>query len=389
VTSAAARLGEGRVTRLESILSRRLPRTTALVVGLAVALVVPLAQSPFWSFVAALTALYVVFGLSVVVLTGLSGQISLMQFTYVGVGAFAAYVAGERNGLPLPVAVVIAGLATVPVSVLVGVPALRLRGMYLAIATLTVADVFVRQVFASRAVLGTASTTGALMTRPSVIESDRALYIAAFALACFASWTVAGLRKGRLGRAFLAVRENDDAATALGVNVVKYRILAFVLAGLYPGVGGALYAYLIGGIAPLQFGFTQSLQLLFGVIVGGLFSVTGAVVAALLAVLQVELFKGRVGLVTMVGLLQLGVLLVVMMRKPGGLVQIAQDAVAWARLSPTRRWPVVVGAVVGVVVTLLLAYHRQDMAARVLGVVLAATAVVLYRLRRRLFWSAA
>lgn len=294
---------------------------TWLVAFAVVALFVSLI-SGFWAFVTARTMVYALLGLSLVVLTGWSGQVSLMPGTFAGVGACLAWVLSERLGYPFLLVLPLASLATVPVVALVGFVALRLRPLYLAVATIALAGLFEETLFRQ----DWFANGGRPMTvvRPGALEGDHAFALATVVLvgALFAFTALLG--RSRTGRAFWMVRDNPQAAAANGVNPVKYRLAAFGLSALYAGASGVLFAYLLQTFSAAAFGFLILSLAAFGLaVVGGIRSPVGPAIGAFGFVFLTEVFRSS-GSVSDWSTVGLGVgLVVVLARDPDGVVGLA------------------------------------------------------------------
>jgi len=295
----------------------------AWLVGFAVAALVVLALSGFWAFVAARTLVYALLGLSLVVLTGWTGQVSLMPGTFAGVGAALAWVLSVRFGYPFVLVVPMAAVATVPVCAVAGFVALRLRPLYLVVATIALAGLFEETLFRQEwfANGGRAMT----VTRPSWLEGDHAfaLFTVAVVAALFAFTAAFG--RTRTGRALRMVRDNPTAAAAGGVNPTKYGLLAFTLSALYAGVAGALFAYLLETFSSAAFGFLVISLAAFGLsVVGGIRSPIGPMVGAFGFVFLTEVFRGSGGVSDWSSVLLGAGLVFVLARDPDGLVGLAR-----------------------------------------------------------------
>ncbi|HLF99402.1 MAG TPA: ABC transporter permease [Acidimicrobiia bacterium] len=288
-------------------------------VAFAVVGVLVLMISGFWAFVTARTLVYALLGLSLVVLTGWSGQVSLMPGTFAGVGACLAWVLSERLGYPFLLVLPLASLATVPVCAFVGFVALRLRPLYLAVATVALAGLFEETLFRQ----DWFANGGQPMTvvRPGLIEGDRAFALATVLIvgALFAFTAVLG--RSRTGRAFAMVRDNPDAAAANGVNPVKYRLAAFGLSAFFAGMSGVLFAYLLQTYSSAAFGFLILSLAAFGLaVVGGIRSPIGPAIGAFGFVFLTEVFRSS-GSVSDWSVIGLGVgIVVVLARDPDGIV---------------------------------------------------------------------
>ena len=284
---------------------------------------VTLGLSDFWAFVATNTMVFAILGLSLVVLTGWSGQVSLMPGTFAGVGACLAWVLGTKLGYPFVLAVPLAALGTVPVCALVGYAALRLRPLYLAIGTVAMAGLFEETLFRQDwfANGGKAMT----VTRPSVFAGDHAfaLVVVVLAGAIFAATSAYG--RSRTGRALRMVRDNDQAATAGGANPTKYRLLAFAVSAAYAGLAGALLAYLLGSFSTAAFSFLVLSLSAFGLaIVGGIRSPIGAAVGAFAFVYLTEVFRSSGTVSDWTSVLVGAGIIAVLAFSPDGLVGLTQ-----------------------------------------------------------------
>jgi len=236
----------------------------------------------------ALSAIYALVALSLVVLAGWTGQVSLCQGAFLGIGVYT----GQKllsHGVPVLVAVLIVAAIGAAVSLLIGVPSLRLRGVYLTIVTLAFAAACEKFVFPLKFIRG---SHAADVPRPPVFglstQSDRGLYFVVLGVFGVALLIAANIRRSDAGRALFAIRDSEDAASALGIKVAPYKIGAFALSAALATVAGLFYGMLIqatpGGD---QFGVLQSLFLLALPILGGLELLGGAVVGgALLATAQ-------------------------------------------------------------------------------------------------------
>ena len=312
---------------------------SAWLVGTALLMVATVPMSGFWAFVATRSALYALLGLSLVVLTGYTGQVSLMPGTFAGVGACLAWLFGTRLGFAMPVAVPLAALGTIPICAVAGAAALRLRPLYLAVATLALAQTFDETVFHS----GWLANGGARMvtSRPGWLSGDHAFAVGVVGLIGLVFAFTAGFARSRTGRALRAVRDNPAAAAAAGTNPVKYRLLAFGYSAFCAGLMGALLAYTISAYTTQEFSFFVLSLSAFGLaMVGGIRSPLGAVVGAFVLVAGSEPLRGLATLDDWVTVtVGVGIVLV-MTRNPDGLTGLVQRFVS--RLRPPG--PAVAGA---------------------------------------------
>jgi ABC-type branched-subunit amino acid transport system ATPase component/ABC-type branched-subunit amino acid transport system permease subunit len=303
---------------------RNLPRI-AVGASLLVALVLPLVvTNPARQFLFARVAIFAVIGLSITVLTGWAGQLSLGQFGFVGLGAFTAFALVNR-GMPFSLAVLYAGVAGVLAALAVGVPALRIRGLSLAVTTLAFA-VAARGYILPLPVLRGASEN-IFLPRAHILGvslvSQRAYYYFCLVIAVVAIGVVAHLRRTGIGRSIIAVRENDTAAAALTVSPAGAKLTAFALSGFLAAIAGALLAGAHVQLGPKLFGPEDSLVVVGMVIIGGLGSVTGAVLGSV----YVLGLPALLGDTPQVRLLTTGAgLLILLMYLPGGLLSIVYKA---------------------------------------------------------------
>jgi branched-chain amino acid transport system permease protein len=220
--------------------------------------------------------------LSLVLLTGYGGDVSLSQMTFVGVGALVvARVFGTVGPVAMLAAAIVAGL----VGALVALPALRLRGLYLGLGTLAFAVAMDLLVF-ENAVLGFQLGGSILVERPTILgvsmQSERAFAIVAAAAFVGVGWLVLGLRRGRFGRRLLASRDSAAACGTLGISITRTRIAVFSMSAAIAGFAGAIYAGVNVSVGAADFAMFQSLPLLLLAVVGGITSVTGALLGGLL-----------------------------------------------------------------------------------------------------------
>ena len=298
--------------------------------GFAVVGLITLLLSNFWAYVATNTLIFALLGLSLVVLTGWSGQVSLMPGTFAGVGACLAWVLDTRLGFPFALAVPLAALGTIPVCAVVGYAALRLRPLYLAIGTVAMAGLFEETLFRQEWF----ANGGRAMTvrRPDAIGGDHAYALVVVALAALVFAATAALGRSRTGRALRMVRDNDQAATAGGANPVKYRLLSFAVSAAYAGLAGALLAYLLGSFSTPAFSFLVLSLSAFGLAtVGGIRSPIGAAVGAFAFVYLTEVFRGQ-GTVSDWTSVAVGAgIIIVLAFSPDGLVGVVQRLINRAR----------------------------------------------------------
>lgn len=267
--------------------------------ALAIALcLLPFVAGPF--LLAHMTVILItlvgVLGLNV--LTGMTGLISLGQVAFLMLGAYGYAIGVTRFGLDPLLALGLAGVVPAVAGLLVGIPSLRLKGLYLAITTLAFVFIANAVILAGGAL--TAGAKGITVSRPEILgwslSSDRDLYWFCLAVCALVLGACLNLRRTYAGRAMMAIRDNDIAARAMGINLVRYKLLAFVFSAFIAGIAGALLAMYIGLVTVEGFPFLLSIEALAILIVGGMGSILGAVLGTVFIVSLPELVSGAVAL---------------------------------------------------------------------------------------------
>lgn len=270
----------------------RRPITRALLGALLLALAVfPWVAPAYAIFIATLIALYSIGVMGQNLLIGYTGQISFGQAGFLAIGAFTF---GHLRiwGVPFLVALAGAGLVAALAGILVGFPSLRLKGPYLAIATLGF-GIAVFQVFVNWEVLsGGRSGLAIPKLKPllglSAAQSVYYIYVLLLAAFTLATYNIVS---SYVGRAFVAIRDAEIAAEVNGINLTRYKLLAFALSSFYTGVHGALYAQVLGHIEPQIFNVLESITLFVAVIIGGVASVEGSILGAAFVLLVPKVFS--------------------------------------------------------------------------------------------------
>jgi branched-chain amino acid transport system permease protein len=262
---------------------------------LAVVLLLPLAIPAYLSDMS-MVFIYGLCGLSLMVLAGYTGLVSLGHAAFLGIGAYAHVYFTQDLGLPWIVGVALATVAAAASGVLVGLPALRMTGVYLTIATLAFA-LIIQEVF-TRWERVTHGLKGRPVDKPVIFgvsfASDWAFYFLCLAMLIAGLWLTANLLRAPTGRAWVAIRDSEIAAQSMGVHLARYKTLAFAYSAALMGAAGALFAHKIGFMAPDIFTVLLSIQFLLMVVVGGLGSLHGALYGAVfVALLPVLISEAR------------------------------------------------------------------------------------------------
>jgi len=234
--------------------------------------------------------IYGVAGLGLMVLSGFTGLASIGHAAFLGVGAYTETVL-TAHGWPFPLSFAVAAGLSAAVGVVVGLPALRVKGIYLAIATLSfgfiVEEVLARWESVTKGNAGI--TVGSPQFFGADLGSSEAFYFIALGVCLLVTLGVMNLLRSATGRAFIAIRDSEVSAQSMGIHLAGYKTLAFALSAAIVGLAGALYAHKLRFISPDQFGIAQSIDLLLLVVVGGLGFVHGAFLGAVFLITMPQL----------------------------------------------------------------------------------------------------
>jgi branched-chain amino acid transport system permease protein len=239
-------------------------------------------MSSYPIYLLSLAMINVVSALGLNLLTGNSGQISLCHSSFMAVGAYVASLLTLHFGLPFWIAIPVAAVAAAALGALLGFPASRLKGIYLALATLGFLQIV--QIVIEETAGVTGGVRGLKVPVPSLGGGAKLgfypLYLVVLGVCAFAIWVTRNLLRSRVGRELNAVRTSPHAAQALGVSVARVKLAAFALSAGYAGVAGGLLAVVVGFIDPNEFGVSAALRQITFVVVGGMGSVAGSVIGA-------------------------------------------------------------------------------------------------------------
>ena len=268
--------------------------------------------NPYYSGILTMVCINVILAVSLNLATGFLSQLVLGHAGFMSVGAYSAALFTMYSGLPtvvsFPLALLVGGIVAAAFGVIIGVPALRLKGDYLAILTLGFGEIIRVLILAMPFTGGAAGLSGIpLLTTFTYV----------FIIAIITVAVIFAFIHSRHGRAVIAIREDEIAAEAAGIHTTYYKLLAFVLAAFFAGIAGGLYAHHIGVLDPSKFDFNYSVEILIMVVLGGMGSITGSIVAAIVLTLLPELLRGfseyRM-------LIYSVILICVMLFKPSGLL---------------------------------------------------------------------
>ena len=328
----------------------------AVLALLAVAfLVVPFLANDYWF--SAILIPFLVFALAALglnILTGYAGQLSLGSAAFMAVGAVAAYNFELRvPGLPLLASFALAGVCAAGVGVAFGLPSLRIKGFYLAVATLA-AQFFIPWLLVKVGWFSNYSSSGVITAQPMellgyVFDSPAEKYVLVLAIVALGALAAKNMVRSAVGRSWMAVRDMDVAAEVIGIPIMRTKLTAFAVSSFYCGVAGALYAYAyVGTVQPEDLNLELSFRILFMVIIGGVGSILGSFLgAAFITLLPILLdivltdatqlvgLQLEAGTVSMVQLLVFGGLIIFfLIVEPHGLARLWQIAKEKLRLWP-------------------------------------------------------
>jgi branched-chain amino acid transport system permease protein len=326
-------------------------RQRRLAAALAVSAVLPFIFSPFLLDLANQVLLASIGALALMLLTGFAGLISLGTAGLLGAGAYTVGVLVREVGAPFWITLPAAAVVGAGLGLIFGLPSLRLRGLYLAISTLGLhfVVVYLGGEYEAREVL----STGVMIDSPSLggftLTSGRAWYFALLAFAAFALLVSVNLQRTRTGRAWRALRERDVVAGALGINVQRFKLLAFMISATMTTIAGALFAYFRNFVSIDAFSLYLTVQYVAMIIIGGMGSIPGALLGAAFVILfpyAIEAIAGYLParfskMVFALDYAAFGVVMILfLLLEPAGLIGILRrmrNAIAAWR-APKRAW---------------------------------------------------
>src|SRR5437868_4921335 len=281
-----------------------LPIAKWTVIALAVlfVLIIPLAVHEYYLSILNLIFIAIVGALGLNILVGYTGQISVGHAAFMSVGAYTAANLAVRLGLPFWITLPAGGLMAALIGVVVGIPSLRIKGLYLAIATLA-SQLIIEWIINHTPAISGGAQASIEVPRPVLfgvgLKTQGELYFFLLFFAVIAVIATLNIVRSRIGRAFVAIRDQDIAAEIIGINIFRYKLLAFAISSFYAGVCGVLYTYYFGIANYEAFQIVVSIDYLAMIIIGGLGSVLGSVLGAIFVTmlpiairLFVELFGG-------------------------------------------------------------------------------------------------
>ncbi|MDZ4100589.1 MAG: branched-chain amino acid ABC transporter permease [Hydrogenophaga sp.] len=250
----------------------------------------PWVVQEYWLAQLTFVLIYSIVGLGLMLLAGFTGLFSLGHAAFLGVGAYTQAIM-VNAGLPFPLALACAGLLSAAVGMVVGLPALRVKGIYLGMATLAFG--FIVEEIMARWEHVTGGNSGLVVNPPALLgwelESTNEFYFLCLVVTVLATLAIANLMRSSTGRAFVAIRDSEISAQSMGIHLARYKTMSFALSAALAGIGGALYAHKIQFLSPEQFSIIQSIDLLLMVVIGGLGSIHGAFLGAIFLIVMPQL----------------------------------------------------------------------------------------------------
>ena len=263
-----------------------------LAIAATLLLLFPFVASDYWLYLACLVCINVASATGLNILTGYTGLVSLGQAAFMGLGAYTVAIMQLRLGTPFLLNILAGGCVAMLGGLIVGIPSLRVKGLYLAIATIA-ASFITHFIFANTSFTG---GTGGLTLPPAsafgvLLDTSFRLYWVIVPVTVLMLLGAANLFRTRVGRAFIAIRDRDISAEVLGIPLLRYKLLSFGLSSFYAGVAGGLWAYFFRVVTPESFPLLMSIFFLAAIIVGGMGTILGAILGAVFMTMVPELLK--------------------------------------------------------------------------------------------------
>ncbi len=283
-----------RAGKVIDAVSKAVRTRTALAIIIVLLLVIPIFQNDYYRDVLTLTGMYIVLALGLNIIVGQAGLLNLGYVAFYAVGAYTYAILSTRFGTAFWPGMVAGALAASVFALLIGMSTLRLRGDYFAIVTLGLGEI-------TRIVLNNwDSMTGgpngiSRIGRPAIagytLSAPLDFYYLILIIACFTVFATHRLMRSRIGRAWIAIREDEVAAEAMGIDTFRLKLLAFVLGSAWAGIAGVFFAAKMAFVSPESFSFFESVMILCMVVLGGMGSIPGIILGAFLLIALPEFFR--------------------------------------------------------------------------------------------------
>lgn len=274
-------------------------------------------NSSYFITIFVMIAIYAITSMALNLLIGFGGQMSVGHAGFLSVGAYSVAILTAKFGLPFLLVLPLSGVITGIIGLVIGLPAVRLSGHFLAVVTLGF-GLSIPQIALNWDTL-TGGYSGLPLSRPTWLSTDLQLFYAIVISTVIITWLIHNILKSRMGRAFVAIRESEVAAQATGIDVAFYKTIMFVISAFFTGLAGGLYGYWIGFVSPNDFTAITSFLLLAMIVVGGLASIPGAIIGAIVFTVLPELTRSFIGVTNII--IGLAVVLIILFR-PHGLISL-------------------------------------------------------------------
>ena len=297
----------------------------AWIVASIILIALPLFLGKYSIFLLSMLAVYALVSLGLNLLMGYTGQIAAGHAGFLALGAYFTAIIGENlQWLPCPVILLLAGMFTGIIGFLLGIPILRLKGFYIAMATLAF-GVVVSEVILQWSSL-TNGDNGLNVPIATIagfaFDSDYKLYYLIMPVTLLMTILAKNLVKGYIGRAFIALRESEIAAQTIGIDLARFKTIAFAISAFYTGVAGGLFAYLITYLSPDAFTIELSVDFIAMIVIGGMGSILGSIIGAVILTGIQQAFAGLLDLQILIFGLSLIIFMIFM---PRGIVGMLTD----------------------------------------------------------------
>ncbi len=308
----------------------------ALAAGLAACLV-PLATDSYFQYVINLVLVYAILGIGLNFLLGYAGQFAFAHAALMGIGAYTTALLSTRLGVSYWLCLPLSGVVAALVGSIGAFPAMRMKRVYLALVTLSFAELTIWVLINWKQV--TLGTDGVSLQAPALfgwrVKGDKGVYFVILACTVALYWLARRILESRLGRAFVAIRESEIVAQCSGIDIARTKIAAFAISAFYAGIGGSLYALALGFIVPDSFGLFQLVIHFSIVVLGGMMSLYGSLIGAVLLTTLPELLRDVQALQEMI---YGAVLLVVVVFLPSGVAGVLKRRGLLPREILARGW---------------------------------------------------
>jgi branched-chain amino acid transport system permease protein len=298
------------------------------IIALIILFAAPLFLGKYTVFLLSLLAIYALVALGLNLLMGYTGQIAAGHAGFLALGAYFTAIIGENlQWMPCPVTLLLAGIFTGAVGFLLGIPILRLKGFYIAMATIAFG------VVVSEVILQWSSLTGGDdgFSVPTahiagfVFDSDYKLYYLIVPITLIMTLLAKNLVNGYIGRAFIALRESEIAAQTIGIDLAMYKTIAFAISAFYTGVAGGLFAYLITYLSPDAFTIELSVDFVAMIVIGGMGSILGSIIGAVILTGMQQVLAGLLDLQVLIFGISLIVFMIFMPKGITGMIYDLKD----------------------------------------------------------------